>query len=782
MSKIILGVLTLFGLLVSIHAADPVAAPRTFCLDGRSLKVTRQKILSKNPLFAKAIIKLHHDADELMRHELVAVTDKTFVAPSGDKHDYVSLSPYFWPDPASPNGLPYVLRDGETNPEAKKYDSGRLGKMCHNIETFTLAYYLSGQEDYAERAARQLRRWFLDPDTRMNPHLNYAQIVKGKNEGSRWGIIDTWPLIHVVDGVALLEGSKAWTTTDTRAMINWFADYLTWLRTSNLGNAEANANNNHAVYYDVQVADFAMFTGQKNLARDVLAAAGSKRIQTQIEPDGSMPAELARTKSLSYSLFNLNAFFTLARLGEIADVDLFNYRTADGRSVRGALDWMTPYATGQKKWMHKQITEQTFAPMVTLFRQAEIVYQEPAYEKLIPKIKDAAGENLLNNFLYPPPSIASQVAMVDRARIYRLAEPALGMRPPTITDYIATNSAGGAHDYFSQADYAWPSHTNQSGLPYVMRDGHSNPDTFTEHRMALRSVKDAVAALAAAYALDGDDKYVTKATEILRVFFLDEKTWMNPNLQYAQAVLGDSTGTSYGIIDTLHLAELAVSIPFLEKSPAFPSSVDQGLKHWFAEYIQWILTSPNGVKEMNSANNHSVACFLQLASFAKLTGDENVLTLSRRQFKKVLFPKQMSNNGSFPRELARTKPYGYSIFQADNLATLCVLLSTTNEDFWKIRLPDGRAPRQAADFIFPYLEDKHKWLADGYARDVMHWENWPARQAFLIFAYAEFGDEKYFYLWKNMDADPTDVEVRRNLAITQPLLWLARPDEIPLRR
>lgn len=379
-----------------------------------------------------------------------------------------------------------------------------------------------------------------------------------------------------------------------------------------------------------------------------------------------------------------------------------------------------------------------------------------------------------------PASVARKVAAMDRARILRLAAQALNLKPPAITEFVATNSAGGLHDYFSQADYAWPNPTNQTGRPYVTRDGESNPNTFMAHRLALRRMKDAVAALAAAYALTGDDTYVTKAAELLRVFFLDDATRMNPDLQYAQAVLGKSPGTSYGIIDTLHLAEAAVALRFLEKSPAFPPSVDQGLKQWFADYIRWIMTSTNGLKELESLNNHSVACFVQLASFAKFTGDANVLELSRQRFKEVLFPNQMTNNGSFPRELARTKPYGYSIFQADNVAALCLLLSSPKEDLWKFRLPDGRTPKQAVDFIYPYLADKNQWLADGHRKDVMHWENWPVRQPCLLFACAAFGDERYFDLWKSLDADPADLEIRRNLAVTQPVLWLASPDEIPL--
>jgi len=373
-----------------------------------------------------------------------------------------------------------------------------------------------------------------------------------------------------------------------------------------------------------------------------------------------------------------------------------------------------------------------------------------------------------------------EVAMIDRDRILKLAGQALNLKPPAITGHVATNSAGGLHDFYSQADYAWPNPTNKSGLPYVTRDGESNPNTFSYHRLAMRQMKDAVAALAAAYALTGDERYVTKAASLLRVFFLDTKTRMNPNLQYAQAVLGASSGRDYGVIDTLHLAELPVAVSFLEKSSVLPREVDKGLKKWFADYSEWIMASKNGMKEMNNPNNHSIACFVQLASFAKFTGDETLLEMCRQRFKEVLFTNQMTNNGSFPRELARTKPYGYSIFQADNLATLCVLLSTANDDFWKFTLPDGRTPRNAMDFIYPYLADKNQWLADGYRKDVMHWENWPARQPCLIFAYAEFGVDKYLNLWKKLNADPDDVEILRNMAISQPLLWLASPGEVPL--
>ena len=377
-------------------------------------------------------------------------------------------------------------------------------------------------------------------------------------------------------------------------------------------------------------------------------------------------------------------------------------------------------------------------------------------------------------------NLAVTVAQIDHDRILRLANAALQLQPQTITAFIATNSAGGPHDFFSQGDYYWPNDTNSTGLPYVGHDGLTNTNNFELHRLAMRNMKDAVAALAAAYALTGDDKYVPKANELLRVFFLDDATKMNPNLDYAQAVLGKQPGSPFGVIDTLHLAELPMAIQFLERSKAFDPAVDRGVKQWFTDYIHWMTTATNGVKEMNALNNHSIAYFVQMASFARFVGDKTNLDLSRTRFKEVLFPNQMTNNGSFLRELARTKPYGYSIFQADNVSILCRLLSTTNEDYWRFKSSDGRTPKMAVDYIYPYLVDKDKWVADGHKPDVLHWDHWPVRQPCLLFAYAEFGEKKYFDLWKKLEPDPSDLEIRRNMAITQPLLWIAEPKDVPL--
>lgn len=378
------------------------------------------------------------------------------------------------------------------------------------------------------------------------------------------------------------------------------------------------------------------------------------------------------------------------------------------------------------------------------------------------------------------PAARLDVVALDRERVLRAAEAALKLSPFTITRSRSPHSSGGPNDFFSMADYWWPNPTNANGLPYVSRDGESYPGLFNEHRMELRQMRDAVAALGAAYQITRDERYAQKAAAFLRVFFLDETTRMNPHLEYAQAVVGRHVGRSYGIIDTLHLAEVPLAIMALQRSPAFSPELTNGLRQWFSDYTEWMLTSPNGKQEAAAKNNHSVAFWLQVACFARFTGNEAQLAECRRQFKEVFVPGQMAADGSFPLELKRTKPYGYSIFQLDNLALLCQVLSTPTDNLWAFELPDGRGMRRAIAYLHPYLADKSKWPLPP---DVQSWEGWPVRQASLLFSGLAFGEPRYLALWRRLPADSEDLEVRRNLACTQPVLWLVnRPTTVSAAR
>jgi len=361
------------------------------------------------------------------------------------------------------------------------------------------------------------------------------------------------------------------------------------------------------------------------------------------------------------------------------------------------------------------------------------------------------------------------LAALDRERILEAAHAALALPLITITKCRAKLSEGGPNDFYSNGDYWWPDPTKPNGLPYIQRDGQTNPENFNRHRSAIRQLRDAVAALGAAYQLTGEDRYAGKAAQLLRVFFDDSATRMNPHLQYAQAVPGRWPGRGAGIIDTLHLIEVPVAVEAMQESRAFPPETRAGLKKWFGDYLEWMITSKNGHDEATAKNNHAVAFWLQVAVFASFTGDEARLAECRRQFREVFVPNQMASDGSFPAELKRTKPYAYSIFQLDNMTTLCQVLTTPADNLWNFELSDGRGIRKAVEYLYPFLADKLKWPLKP---DVQAWDGWPTRQPSLLFAGLAFDASRYFDLWQKLPPDPSDDEVQRNIAITQPVLWI----------
>ena len=349
----------------------------------------------------------------------------------------------------------------------------------------------------------------------------------------------------------------------------------------------------------------------------------------------------------------------------------------------------------------------------------------------------------------------------------RAADRYLAEEPITITASSSQRSAGGPHDFFSEGDYWWPDPANPDG-PYVQRDGHTNPHNFTDHRRYLVRLSVQVPALAAAWSLTGDGRYAAHAARHLRAWFVDERTRMNPHLKYAQAIHGRVTGRGIGIIDTIHLVEVARAIDALEPSGALSPRDAAGVRRWFAEYLQWLTTHPYGVAEREATNNHGTCWVMQVAAYARLTGNDDVLDYARDRFKRVLIPQQMAADGSFPREIGRTKPYAYSLFNLEALAVAAEILSTPGDSLWSFELPDGRGLRRAVAYMAPFIQDKTRWPLPA---DVMYPEEWPMRQNSLFFAGRAFGRPDYLDLWKRLRAESDIPETIRNYFIRQPVLW-----------
>lgn len=339
---------------------------------------------------------------------------------------------------------------------------------------------------------------------------------------------------------------------------------------------------------------------------------------------------------------------------------------------------------------------------------------------------------------------------------------------PHITDCQCSRSEGTIHDFYSEGDYWWPNPNTPNGLPFIRKDGQSNPDNFTSHRMILRNMRNQVSTLALAYRLSKDESYADRASLILKEFFVDEATKMNPNLNYAQAIAGVCPGRGIGVIDTIHLADVPFAIEALKESHSMTKNLYNSLQNWFSRYLGWMLSSPNGIEEMNTVNNHCVCYIMQAAVFSLFTDNEQIAEFCRFQYKTRLL-SQMNTDGSFPLELSRTKPYNYSAFILDNMASICQLLSTKKDNLWRFETSDHKSYQKALDFLCPYILDKKKWP---YPEDVEHFDAFPIRYSFLLFSGYALGKRELIDFFFTLPAEIRDEEALRNLAVRTPALWM----------
>ncbi len=340
--------------------------------------------------------------------------------------------------------------------------------------------------------------------------------------------------------------------------------------------------------------------------------------------------------------------------------------------------------------------------------------------------------------------------------------------PVTVTLASCKRSTGGRHDFYSEGDYWWPDPANPNG-PYIQKDGQTNPGNFSEHRLAMIRLSEITATLTSAWLLTGDQKYAQSAVKHLNAWFVDTATLMNPNMLYAQAIWGRFTGRGIGLIDAYHLVEVARSTQLLIEGKAIPAKDADKIKEWFSTFLTWMTTHQYGIDEMNAKNNHGTCWVVTASAMAWLTGNQQVLDLCSDRFKNVLLPSQMAGDGSFPFELKRTKPYGYSLFNIDAMCNVAEILSTPENNLWEFATPDGKSLKKGMEYIFPFIADKSKWP---FARDIYIWEEWPVRQSCLLFAGVACQNADYIETFLRLPGNPVHPEVIRNLPVRHPAIWL----------
>jgi hypothetical protein len=365
-------------------------------------------------------------------------------------------------------------------------------------------------------------------------------------------------------------------------------------------------------------------------------------------------------------------------------------------------------------------------------------------------------------------SFVQKVTRILSKQVMQEADKVLFEKPLTVTAYSSERSKGGKHDFFSEGDYWWPDTLHPNG-PYIQRDGLTNPQNFTAHRIAMIHFSKAVGSLTSAYILTKNTKYSGAAIKHLKAWFIDTATLMNPSLLYGQAITRKVSGRGIGIIDMIQMVEVAQSVYVLEKARQISDKDVIEIKNWFTQYLKWVTTHAYGIDEREAKNNHGTCWVMQVAVFAKLVQDTSLLGYCTNRFKTVLLPSQMAPNGSFPLEIKRTKPYGYSLFNLDAMTTLASVLSTQKENLFDFVGTGNVSIKKGIEFMFPFIVHKASWP---YAKDVMYWDEWPVAPIALLFGSKATNNSSWFNTWQKLEHFPTNEEIIRNTPIRNPLIWI----------
>ena len=370
------------------------------------LEKVKDLIEKQDTFFTMAYEQLIEEANQELGKTPNPVTNKTEIPPSGDKHDYMSIAIYRWPNPDTADGFPWIVKDGEINPmtRGENSDPVRLSGMFGALNKLSMAYYFSGDPKYANKAKTIIQVWFINDSTKVNPNIKFGQGIPREVEGRRAGFIEWRSINTVINTIQLLSANNVFSADEIQVLNSWFAEYYHWIKTDPMGIENDNGLQNHSTCYDYQMVGLARYLGLNDEAKSRLEAAKIKRIATQIESDGKQPREIGRTKSVHYCTMNLKVMSFVAEIGMPLDVDLWNYSSNDGRSMKKAFEFLRPFAEGKEEWSYKQITEGGVEQAIEdelkpLFSIASTIFCEELIDE---SAKVHQSLNYMEKLQYPP--------------------------------------------------------------------------------------------------------------------------------------------------------------------------------------------------------------------------------------------------------------------------------------------------------------------------------------------------------------------------------------------
>ncbi|MGD2086268.1 MAG: alginate lyase family protein [Candidatus Aminicenantes bacterium] len=719
--------------------------PRMFLLKEEHLALTKRLWKQGDWLITQSMKKLLAKARGALKRGPYSVTEKKYLPPSGDKHDFLAYLAYSWPNPDSEDGLPWIIRDGYTNPDAAK-DWVRMQAMARDARTLTLAYYFYGDERFAKHAALLLRTWFVDKNTRMNPNSRYSKITPGVNEKGGYAVAGFGYIFRkIYDAAGILESSLSWTDEDKKALQQWTRDFMKWVETTEYGEKERKRNNNHGTFYDMNVAVQAMYLKDMQKARESIKNYIEKRFSLQFLADGTQYYEMKRANNYDYHRCNLMIAFDIAQLADhFEDIDLWHYKTTEGASLRKSTEFLIPFFTGLEKWPYfaGNKFEIPGIPLWRLLLRAALGFKDYSFEYAADQVP-GLNDIYLINLIYPRavltnyPDTAGKEKnkqprlfllnknyldltkelwkkgnrLINKSMKLLIAEANLALKqgPYTVTTKTDLPPSGDKHDFFANMAYSWPNPDTKDGKPWIVRDGHSNPRAkrdWTRINPMARSVY----TLALAYYFTGKEAYAKHAALLLRRFFINEATRMNPNANYGKVRPGVTAGgypvAGFGYV----FRELYDAAGILESTFSWTDQDRKALQQWTRQFMHWVETSEHGERERKRHNNHGTFYDMNIAVQAMYVGDKEKARQAITNYMKIRMPKQFNADGTQVYEMRRANNYDYHRCNLMIAFDIAQLADHFNDiDVWNYETAEGAGLRKSARFLIPYFTGQKKW-------------------------------------------------------------------------